>query len=104
MPRQGARLLACELLVETASQVMMVYVGHWEVFGLTLKTLKNIAKFEEPRGVLLRSTEAPPPHPFPPPNPPLCLTSSSPGRSTPSLEPMPDVCVMCIRCESGSTK
>jgi hypothetical protein len=43
--------------VEISSQVMMVYVGHWEIYGLALKALKNVAKFEEPRAVLLRTSE-----------------------------------------------
>lgn len=54
---KGARLLAGGLLVEISSQVMMVYVGHWEIYGLALKALKNVAKFEEPRAVLLRTSE-----------------------------------------------
>lgn len=36
---------------------MLAYVGQWDLFGHVLKSIKNIAKFEEPRNVLLRDTE-----------------------------------------------
>ena len=54
---QGARLLAGTVFVETCSQVMLAYVGQWDLFGYVLKSLKNISKHEEPRITLLRDTE-----------------------------------------------
>jgi hypothetical protein len=54
---QGSRLLAGAVFVETCSQVMLAYVGQWDLYGYVLKSLKNIAKYEEPRATLLRETE-----------------------------------------------